>query len=255
MLVGLILALTALGPFGSYETPVGPRLLHWSMYLVTGYAFFRPVIAAGGALSRQTGLPRAAAIAAACALGAFPTSMVIVFASAGSDWESVRVGGLVTGYLQTLIIGATVTIVQLLARRDAPRVEHPAKTDPEPEPIVVSPEALKSDGLPAFLDLMPPHLRGEVLCLENEDHYLRVHSVHGSAMILMRMRDAVAQLDGKGVRVHRSWWVARAAVVDTVRQDRNLRLRLADGREVPVARAMVPELRALGWLRRESFPS
>ena len=42
--------------------------------------------------------------------------------------------------------------------------------------------------------------------------------------------------------------MARDAVVATVRQDRNLKLRLSDGREVPVARANVAALRAAGWL-------
>ena len=88
-----------------------------------------------------------------------------------------------------------------------------------------------------------------MICLENEDHYLRVHTRLGNAMILMRMRDAVVQLDEtEGERVHRSWWVARHAVAGVVRQDRNLRLRLVDGREVPVARANIPALRAKGWL-------
>jgi DNA-binding LytR/AlgR family response regulator len=67
-------------------------------------------------------------------------------------------------------------------------------------------------------------------------------------MILMRMRDAVGQLQGRGERVHRSCWVARDAVVATLRNGRNLSLRLCDGREVPVARANVATLRAQGWL-------
>jgi len=248
VLAALIVLLAALGPFGSYAAPFRARLLHWTLYLASGYIFFRPVVAAGGALARQTGLPRLAALVAACAFGAFPTSVAIVLASAGSAWRSVSAADLLGVYAQTLIVGATVTVVQVLANRNpAPAEKSPAgltplapAMDPLASPV---PEAA-----PAFLALLPAHLRGEVLCLENEDHYVRVHTEHGSAMILMRMRDAAAQLEGKGARVHRSWWVARAAVAGIVRDERNFKLRLVNAREVPVARANVPALRALGWL-------
>ena len=33
------------------------------------------------------------------------------------------------------------------------------------------------------------------LALEAEDHYVRVHTLHGSALILMRLADAVTVLD------------------------------------------------------------
>ena len=249
ILGGLILVLAALGPFGSYATPLGPRLLHWALYLVTGYAFFRPVIAAGSALARQTGMSRLVAIAVACVFGAFPTSIIFVFAAAGAAWRSVTGADIAGAYLQTLIVGATVTIVQLLAERRAvpapPAPPAPARPDPQPAAAV---DATEQAIAPALLDQLPPHLRGPILCLENEDHYVRVHTAQGSALVLIRMRDAVAQLEGQGTRVHRSWWVARRAVAGAVRQDRNWKLRLVDGREVPVARASVPDLRARGWL-------
>lgn len=254
ILCALTLLLALLGPFGSYATPLAPRLLHWALYLATGYLFFRPVIAAGGALAQQTGLPRPAAIAAACALGAFPTSMVILFGSAGTAWRSVSGAAVASAYLQTLIVGATVTIVQLLAGRGAAQAPPPAAppiTSPPPLQPVAAPAPIAPT---ALLELLPPHLRGPILCLENEDHYVRVHTDRGSALVLMRMRDAVAQLEGMGERVHRSWWVARSAVVTATRQDRNWRLRLVDGREVPVARTSVAELRARGWLDQSPSP-
>ena len=82
-----------------------------------------------------------------------------------------------------------------------------------------------------------------------EDHYLRVHTALGSDLILLRMRDAVAELDGlDGAQVHRSWWVARRAVEKIERDGRNVRLVLATGLVAPVARNMVPVLKSGGWL-------
>ena len=81
-----------------------------------------------------------------------------------------------------------------------------------------------------------------------EDHYVRAHTVLGSELILLRMRDAVGELEGiDGAQVHRSWWVARDAVEDVKRDGRNLRLVLPGGLEAPVSRARVVELKEAGW--------
>ncbi|MFM7348015.1 MAG: LytTR family DNA-binding domain-containing protein [Erythrobacter sp.] len=88
-----------------------------------------------------------------------------------------------------------------------------------------------------------------MIALEMEDHYVRVHTALGSALVLMRMRDAVVLLgDLEGMQVHRSWWVARGAVEDVLREGRNLRLKLARGIEAPVARAKVADLKEARWI-------
>ena len=82
-----------------------------------------------------------------------------------------------------------------------------------------------------------------------EDHYVRAHTPAGSTLLLLRMRDAVAELDGvDGLRVHRSWWVARNAVAGMRREGRNIRLILTNGVEAPVARGETERLRREGWI-------
>jgi hypothetical protein len=49
-------------------------------------------------------------------------------------------------------------------------------------------------------------------------------------------------------RVHRSWWVARAAIAGPLRRERATLLQLSNGLEVPVARDSVALLRSRGWL-------
>jgi len=82
-----------------------------------------------------------------------------------------------------------------------------------------------------------------------EDHYVRVHTMLGSALVLMRLRDAIMLMrETDGMQVHRSWWVARGAVEDALRDGRNVRLRLARGIEAPVARAKLTDLRDARWI-------
>ena len=103
---------------------------------------------------------------------------------------------------------------------------------------------------PKFLDRLPAKLvGGELWAVEAEDHYLRLHTSLGQDLILMRLSDAVAELEGiEGAQVHRSWWVARAAISDVERGDGRATLTLADGAEVPVSRTHARRLRELGWI-------
>jgi DNA-binding LytR/AlgR family response regulator len=83
-----------------------------------------------------------------------------------------------------------------------------------------------------------------------EDHYVRIHRAGGSSLELMTMSDAIARYGAdKGLRAHRSWWVADDAVTGAERDGRNWRLRLTNGLSVPLARASVSEARAKGWIR------
>jgi len=103
---------------------------------------------------------------------------------------------------------------------------------------------------PKFLERLPLKLRGaEVWAVEAEDHYLRLHTSKGQDLILMRLADAVSELEGiEGAQVHRSWWVARDAIVDAKRGDGRATLTLKDDSEVPVSRTYAGLLRERGWI-------
>jgi len=239
----------AVGPFGMFALPFGQRLTNWLLFAVAGYLCFRPIIAGAKALSEQAGRRRAIAIAIACVIAAVPATLLVAWVITGSRWGMLSAGELASLYPKVLLLGGAITAVQHV------RLSHVQGRVPQRETVAVSavhdPVADRRDAsveASRFLDRIPPALGRGILYLENEDHYIRVHTDHGSALILMRMRDAVAELAAlDGAQVHRSWWVARNAVRDVVRRDRAILLRLIDGREVPVARSMAPALKQAGW--------
>jgi DNA-binding LytR/AlgR family response regulator len=100
-----------------------------------------------------------------------------------------------------------------------------------------------------LLERLPDKLRGaELHAIEAEDHYLRLHTDRGSALILMPLSEAVEKLQGMdGMRTHRSWWVARNAVVGAVRGRGRALLTLKNGLRAPVSRTYAPSLRGAGW--------
>ena len=96
---------------------------------------------------------------------------------------------------------------------------------------------------------LPAALGRDILALQAEDHYVRVHTAKGSALLLMRLVDAIEDLGGlEGMRVHRSWWVSRHAISASAMQGRKLLLTLTNGVAAPVTRGTAPALRRAGWL-------
>ncbi|HEY0600899.1 LytTR family DNA-binding domain-containing protein [Brevundimonas sp.] len=100
-----------------------------------------------------------------------------------------------------------------------------------------------------FLGRLPFKLRGATLrAVEAEDHYLRVHTDRGSDLILMRLSDALVELEGlEGAQTHRSWWVAKDAVRGVARGDGRATLTLEGGLSAPVSRRYARALREAGW--------
>lgn len=91
-------------------------------------------------------------------------------------------------------------------------------------------------------------LDGNILALQMEDHYVRVHRPTGSELILMPMSRAIDCVGVEGLRTHRSWWVASHAVAGVEGNARSMRLLLSNGLVAPVARSAVIHLKAAGWI-------
>ena len=233
------LAFAALGPFGSYAVPFGPRVLLWVGFILAGYAIFRPMMIVASWLSQASGIGRFPAQLVALTLGSLPLSF-LVGAFLNRLMHSAR-DAPVERYFQVWGIGLAVT---LFMNRFLPSGSAPAPAVEEaPDTNLPSPSPRAR-----FLDRLPPSVGSRLLCLSMEDHYVRAHGPAGSALILMRMRDAVEELDGvPGLQVHRSWWVAGDAVDYVERDGDRMRLRLVNGLLVPVARSQTGAVRAQGW--------
>ncbi len=101
----------------------------------------------------------------------------------------------------------------------------------------------------AFRERLPFKFRHtEIYALEAEDHYLRVHTAAGDTLILMRLYEAIRELDGiEGSQTHRSWWVAKTAVIDTARTNGRVNFTLKGDLSAPVSRSFAKALKQDGW--------
>jgi hypothetical protein len=249
-LLGWALALGLLfgiiGPFGSYPANVFTRTVYWAGLFVGGTLLLWPFAAAAFLIGPARGFPLPFAFIAAMLIGAVP--MAVLAAAGGHLFWPVRASGMhaLEWYGQTAVIALPIAAGALWlethyhgARAGAPM---PLSTEPEPRFAARSEPERR----------LPEHLLENALCLQMEDHHIRIHAQQRSWLQLSTMREAIDQIGSeRGLQVHRSWWVARDAVRDVVEEGRSVRLRLANGLEVPVARNRVAVLRSEGWLERE----
>lgn len=109
---------------------------------------------------------------------------------------------------------------------------------------------MASDDVPApppSMGLAVTPLGGDVLALQMEDHYVRVHRPAGTELILMPLGRAIEAMQVEGLRTHRSWWVASHAVAAVEGNARSMRPRLSNGVVAAVARSAVIHLKTAGW--------
>ncbi len=228
-----VAVLTILGPLGSSALSLWPRLGYWFVGMVGGtvigvivVTYLRDRI---GWADRPilTGL-----IAAAILTG--PVSLLVwATGSIAFNDDVFELQALGLDIVPVFTVSWCMCAINLLAQRQ-PVETHTHPADP---------------AAPRFLERLPPKLCGaELWAVEAEDHYLRLHTSQGTDLVLMRLSDAIIELDGiEGAQTHRSWWIARKAVHAAELINGRAILSLADGTIVPVSRTYVRALRAEGW--------
>jgi LytTr DNA-binding domain len=228
------------GPFGTFlNDTAGMRIAYWVGMMVAGLVIYTPLMGLALGLGARLGQPVWLVLPAAVLLIAVPMS-VLSAVTVVALWP--RVGPHmrpIDWYGQAVILGLPLSTLAFWSRRAFP-ADRQRRPDPAPE---------VSNGDEArFLDRLPARLGRNLLCLEMEDHYVRAHTDRGSDLIHIPLKAAMAGLDVDGLQVHRSWWVARAAVAGVVQDGRRLKLRLVNGLEPPVSRSSIAVLRRAGWL-------
>ena len=243
--IGVVLA--ALGPFGSFALgSFADRLFYWIPAALLGYTLVRPTTLVALIIARRLRLPEIPSAGAGILLASLPGTYAMAYLGGYRPGAELELQQLFQLYVQVALIGILVMLVFLLieGRALTPEVSKQIETlAPSPQPIAESNAAVP------FLHRLPAAWRDRLVALEMEDHYVRAHGPGTSTLILLRMRDAEGELAGcDGLRVHRSWWVARSAVKQVIRNGRNIRLRLEGGLEAPVARDRIADLEDAGWL-------
>ncbi|MBO9556965.1 MAG: response regulator transcription factor [Caulobacter sp.] len=223
-----------LGPYGSYlNGGPGPRVFHFVVCFCVGTLIFGVLQRLAVAGAQRLRIPVWPAIVVALLLGCVPLALFISWL-ATTLWPFLRERiAPLEWYGQCVFLSGPVLTFVILRRVLRARAARDGPPVPAASPAPIPPRP------------------GEVLCLRMEDHYVRVCTATGSRLVAGPFERVIAGMTAEGMRVHRSWWVARAAVTGVVADGRNLRLTLKGGLDAPVSRASVAKLREAGWLTPE----
>ncbi|MEO1038961.1 MAG: LytTR family transcriptional regulator DNA-binding domain-containing protein [Pseudomonadota bacterium] len=229
--IGTFLAI--LGPFGSHAIGWPWVWVYWVGFIAFGAIFG---FASGHLTPRFfPSWPTWAAYAVAACMVSIPVTLAVWGVNGLLSGMGFRLIDLPVTYFFALVISSFVTAIIYTLELLSSRRETAA-------PGIARPGA-------ALLDKLPLRLRSaQIWALESEDHYLRVHTERGDALILMRLGDAITACEAlNGAKVHRSWWVSREGVADARKGDGRGTLILKDGKQTPVSRTYYPDLRNAGW--------
>ena len=215
-LIGAAVALA--GPFGSYVAmPLPARLAHFTICVtVIGVA----VIEGGYRTARaafQGCWPLWAAWLFDLALLAPSTAVVWLSLSLLAPHELRHVGILTLAWQNALLLAGFRALAVGVALARAPSVAAVEGAPAEDHPL--------ADKLPFALK------RARVLALSAEDHYLRVCTDRGEALIHMTLAEAATRLPA-GFQIHRSHWI-NDGTVQALKRDR---VELSNGRTLPLSR-------------------
>jgi hypothetical protein len=229
------LLLGVAGPFGTFEDlGLGARLAYWAAIVVStyglGYAASMVVARLLGVRVRQPW----ARVLLFGALTGMPVTLAVMVVNLAA-FGSTGIAPL-SLWLQCTLIGmGVIAIGEILAAS-------------RPVPTVAAPVAAPEQA-PPILDRVPLPARGALWALVVQDHYVEIVTERGKALVLMRLGDAIREVGATpGVQIHRSHWVALAAVARVVKMEGKTAVELPDGRRLGISRGYMEAARQAGLL-------
>ncbi len=235
-MAAVVLVLGVSGPFGTQERlNLAERLVYWLVVVISSTSVCFSTIY----LVNQLLKPRIASPNLRIGIGAVLAGTLVTGLMALID--TIALGKTVVDYLPQLwlncvVITLAVSLIGVqLRRKTAPA----AATAPPVSALRPTP--------PPILERVPLPQRGALWALVVEDHYVEVLTERGKTLVLLRLSDAIRETAGvPGVQIHRSHWVALAAVSRVVRSDGKVFAELPNGLRLPVSRGFADAAKAAG---------
>jgi DNA-binding LytR/AlgR family response regulator len=237
--VGLTLLLAVGGPLGTLQSvDFEHRVLFWAAIVICIISLSS---LATNVMARLSGeAPRKRDLIVAAAVVALVLTVPICAFAAGN---SGLLGGLSVDIVTARVSETTAFLfLTALALTSIRHLDLSPQTDVPTQPAEDAPD------LPRVVARLDPHLRGGLLSLTGRDHYVDVRTTAGTGAILMRFSDAMGEVAPvEGAQIHRSHWVAWAAI-EAVERDGGKLVVVTGDEKLPVSRSYRQALAERGLL-------
>lgn len=246
LIVGVFIGF--LKPFGMDELSLGWSVAYWLFTCTCGYFVYMPFTYFGNVLLAKIVPIHWCRIA----ISAFLASAAMSFVVPLIIWLffSIEINFAEQFFVvfpKALVIGSVVTVISIFQdyfTQQNTELNEQKKINKAHQEHV---KKTTTEDIEKFMIMLPLDKRGDLLCLEMADHYVKVYTSQGHHLLLMRFKDALELLiEYPGLQTHRSWWVAKSAIKSTKKIDRKVILSLVNGVEVPVSRTYMNDLKLAG---------
>lgn len=240
IVVGAAVVLTAMaGPYYTMERLTFPeRLVYWGITIPLASLTMTFLSITANRLTEARAAHWAVAAGLAGLAGVVPVvSSVYLSEGIATGFEAGWLDGIgffkLAMYVAPSLIGVTLVVNALFAFR----VVGEQSAQPVPAPV--------PQGVTVLQSKLPHHLGHEIVTVQAQDHYVDVTTLKGNALVLMRLGDAVLDLEPLGgLQVHRSWWINPAHLTRTETGKSGQELVMTTGLRVPVGRSYRKALKA-----------
>jgi len=213
----LVGSFSLFGPFGTYQVlEVWERLVFWSLIMAAIGFFMHVAVSIALASPTMTALPRWLRIGIGAMTAAIPGAAVVVFVFRVMIAPTMGADAFPLLWFQVASIGWVACLFEYreIRQSDAPKLVRTR-----------------------FHKRLPEGEEHDIVSISMSDHYAEVTTTTGTHLVLVRMADAIDELEGVlGHRIHRSHWVAKAHLDELLTQNKKTFAVLSDGRKLPVSK-------------------
>lgn len=224
---GVIMSLA--GPFGTYTTmPFPERLAYWAVVVLTTFWIGFPTSFAIATWAETRGATAPWSVGIGAIAASLPVALVLsaLHMALLSQPFLGEVSRLLP-YAVVISLAAAFLFEAIEARDGAGEMR------------------TESRAAPAWLETLPPELGRDLIFLQAQDHYLRAVTPLGETLVRGSIGEASEALGDHGIRVHRSWWVARSAIWRYSHPNGSPVIVLRTGQKIPVGRSYRRQVRSL----------
>ncbi len=220
-----IVIFTIMGPFSTFDMPFGIRLMYWALEIGIGWILVLICLTLFVRNPITDEWPVFARVGAAILAASLPIGLVVIQVEWIIRGNTLGPGIFIKVFFICALIGGVISL----------RIQSRLGIT----------ESISENSPPDFFKRLPYDVGTDLISLSMQDHYIEVTTAKGTELILMRLSDAIAELEGvAGVQIHRSHWVVKAAMRRTKREGGRLFLELIDGHQLPVSRTYAPSVKA-----------
>ena len=235
---GMVLIAAVAGPYYTLERlNFAERLVYWGVIIGMSAVIMTFLSVLAHRVTEARGWNWALVAVLAGMAGILPVLGTVLLAGGLATGFGSGGPGIITlaAYVAPSVIGVTLAVnAYIEVQQNMAPAAPAAPAPPQPEAVAT-----------LLQGKLPHHLGREIVSVRALDHYLEVTTPKGQCMVLMRLGDAVRDLEGvNGMQVHRSWWISLDYVARVEKGANGPEIVMRDGQRVPVGRSYRAAFRA-----------